>query len=299
MGRQFGRLRHQHFHWLNGLACALGCLALLAVASPVSADLLLALIASPNPAQAGEEVTFSAVLQDAQAACSWEIADLATMEGNPAAYTFERAGTYLVVLSATTGTESLQEGLVVEVRPSGTFRQPTIRTLSRDPAGLVYPGQMVTFSVTADLLGRIEPNFIWLFGDGASQTGAEVSHAYAEGGTYAVRLFAANPGGGQSERSLNVVVSGPGAEGILADAGPDQTVAPESQVFLIGCASFSPAGSLSYSWRQTAGPTVILSGAGGSEPFFTAPAQACDLNFELTVSRGSLGDSDQVQVSVR
>ncbi|MBW2619502.1 MAG: PKD domain-containing protein [Deltaproteobacteria bacterium] len=299
MGRQFGKFRHQHFHWLKGLACALAGLALLAVASPVSADLLLALIASPNPAQAGEEVTFSAVLQDAQAACSWEVAGLATVEGNPASYTFERAGTYLVVLSAAFGTESLQEGLVVEVRSSGASRQPTIRTLSRDPTGLVYPGQTVTFSVTADLLGQIEPTFIWLFGDGASQTGAEVSHAYSEGGTYAVRLFAANPAGGQSERSLNVVVSGPAAEGILADAGPDQIVVPESQVFLVGCASVSTAGSLDYSWRQTAGPAVTLSGAGGSEPFFIAPVQACDLTFELTVSHGSLGDSDQVQVSVR
>jgi len=299
MGRQLGKLRYQDVHWLKGLACALGCLALLAAASPVSADLLLALTASPNPAQAGEEVTFSAVLQDAQAACSWEVADLATVEGNPASYTFEQAGTYLVVLSVAFGTESLQEGLVVEVRSSGASHQPTIRTLSRDPTGLVYPGQAVTFSVTADPLGRIEPTFIWLFGDGASETGAEVSHAYAAGGTYAVRLFAANPAGGQSERSLNVVVSGPAAEGILADAGPDQIVAPESQVYLVGCASVSTTGSLNYSWRQTAGPEVILSGAGGSEPFFTAPAQACDLNFELTVSRGSLGDSDQVQVSVR
>jgi hypothetical protein len=74
----------------------------------------------------------------------------------------------------------------------------------------------------------------------------------------------------------------------VADAGPDQTVAPGSSVQLDGTSSFDPDGNaISFKWTQTAGPFVFLSNASAAQPSFVAPAGAATLGFQLVVSDGS------------
>lgn len=72
----------------------------------------------------------------------------------------------------------------------------------------------------------------------------------------------------------------------LANAGPDQTVLSGAVVTLNG-SSTSP-GTLSFSWTQTAGPSVVLSNANIKNPTFTAPSvnAATLLTFRLIVSDG-------------
>jgi MYXO-CTERM domain-containing protein len=84
-----------------------------------------------------------------------------------------------------------------------------------------------------------------------------------------------------------------------ANAGADQTVDPNTKVFLDG--SGSTGKDLTYSWEQTAGPSVTLDNADGVAPSFTAgaPATATELTFELTVSDGTVSDTDTVKVRVR
>jgi hypothetical protein len=70
-------------------------------------------------------------------------------------------------------------------------------------------------------------------------------------------------------------------------------------VVLDGMASFDPDGDpLTYSWTQTAGPSVILTGANTSTPSFTAPpiTSQTTLTFQLTVSDGVFSNSDTVDV---
>jgi hypothetical protein len=89
-----------------------------------------------------------------------------------------------------------------------------------------------------------------------------------------------------------------------ANAGPDQTVDAATLVALTGAASSDPdAGqTLGYSWTQTAGTPVTLSGAATVSPGFTAPDTAAavseTLTFELTVSDGTDTDTDTVTITV-
>jgi DNA-binding beta-propeller fold protein YncE len=73
----------------------------------------------------------------------------------------------------------------------------------------------------------------------------------------------------------------------IANAGTNQTVNSGDKVTLDGSGSKDPDGSIvSYSWVQTAGPSVTLNGAGTMTPFFTANvgnATSAILQFSLTV----------------
>jgi len=87
-----------------------------------------------------------------------------------------------------------------------------------------------------------------------------------------------------------------------ADAGADQTVDSGAAVNLNGSGSSDPDGDpLTYSWTQTGGPAVSLSGANTATPSFTAPTGPATLSFQLEVcddGTPSLCDTDTVAVEV-
>ena len=88
----------------------------------------------------------------------------------------------------------------------------------------------------------------------------------------------------------------------VADAGADQGPIDAGQtVTLDGSGSSDPDDGtrLTYSWVQTAGPTVTLTGANTATPSFVVPQFSGSLSFELTVSDGSLTASSTVDVVAR
>jgi hypothetical protein len=124
------------------------------------------------------------------------------------------------------------------------------------------------------------------------------------GATLATASFTAP--GVSGALTFELTVSGPGGTSTdtvrvtvlratvpVARAGPDQTVVQGRTVTLDGSAS---TGAASFQWRQTAGVTVVLTGATTARPTFTFPAQDTVLVFELTVSgpRGSARDTVRV-----
>ena len=87
-----------------------------------------------------------------------------------------------------------------------------------------------------------------------------------------------------------------------ARAGVDQTVVTSGKGTLDGSASFDIDGQpVTWSWAQTSGTTVTLSSTTNERPTFTAPTVTTneDLVFTLTVSDGSLTDTDTVTVTIR
>ena len=90
----------------------------------------------------------------------------------------------------------------------------------------------------------------------------------------------------------------------ITNAGPDQTRNENTVVTLDGSASSDPdLDTLHFSWSQTGGPGVLLTGATTPSPTFTAPAVGPGgalLTFQLIVNDGQAsGGADTVQVAVQ
>ncbi|MCY4491700.1 MAG: hypothetical protein OXC46_09645, partial [Thaumarchaeota archaeon] len=73
---------------------------------------------------------------------------------------------------------------------------------------------------------------------------------------------------------------------LTANAGPDQAVLRGGSVTLNGSGSTvtTPGKTITYSWTQTGGPTVNLTGANTASPTFTAPNQVTTLTFRVTAT---------------
>jgi LmbE family N-acetylglucosaminyl deacetylase len=85
-----------------------------------------------------------------------------------------------------------------------------------------------------------------------------------------------------------IVGSAPAIDMPIASAGSNQVVGLGSSVKLDGSKSSDPNDlSLTYSWTQTAGPTVTLSSASAVQPTFNAPASSQTLVFSLVVANST------------
>lgn len=98
--------------------------------------------------------------------------------------------------------------------------------------------------------------------------------------------------------SATVAISAEEPAPVAADAGPDQHVAAGAQVSLTAANSSGPI--FEYSWAQTSGPAVALTGARTANASFSAPNQltASTLTFALTVS-GSFGQTSADLVTIQ
>jgi len=88
----------------------------------------------------------------------------------------------------------------------------------------------------------------------------------------------------------------------IADAGPDQTVAPGQAVGLDGSGSRDPqGGQLTFQWTQIDGPDVVLDASDTQTATFTASDEITaltTLTFELTVHSDQGAGSDEVTITV-
>jgi hypothetical protein len=114
--------------------------------------------------------------------------------------------------------------------------------------------------------------------------------------TYRFRLVVSD-GAAQSEDTISVSILN---QSPTASAGPDRSGQVGTAVVLDGSASDDPDDGplpLSFSWTQTAGPSVTLSGASAPQASFT-PAVSGTYAFRLVVSDGLAQAEDSVTVTV-
>ena len=112
--------------------------------------------------------------------------------------------------------------------------------------------------------------------------------------TFTLTVFDSTGRAGSDSINISIEATLP-----VADAGPNQIVEPGVTVRLDGSDSYDPdSNRLSYSWTQTSGTSISLSGATSSTPSFRAPTVMEDvLIFDLTVRDGD-GNTGTDSVSI-
>lgn len=225
-------------------------------------DTLEVVVNAPPVAAAGpdQRVTQSEVHFDASAsedsdgeivAYEWSFGDGESGTGKRTRHVYAAPGTYRVDLRVrddsptprNTADSSLE--VVVNARP--------IADAGADRTAAV--GQDVAFSAagSGDPDGRVE-SYRWSFGDGATATGRDVTHRFAEAGDYTVELEVADDTGHENavdHDDLRVVVNDPPVARLPAP----RRVAPGEPVLLEGGGSFDPDGAaLHHRWTLDGAP---------------------------------------------
>ena len=162
--------------------------------------------ASPESGDAPLEVSFDASGSAGDiTAYSWNLGDGATLTGATVTHEFTSAGDYPVILTVTGpgGSDSAEQTVSVAATP------PTA-TFTASPESGDAPLE-VSFDASGSA-GDITAYF-WDFGDGATLTGAAVTHEFTSAGDYPVILTVTGPGGSDSaERTIAAEIGSDGVD---------------------------------------------------------------------------------------
>jgi PKD repeat protein len=206
-------------------------------------------IEGPAVACVAEEVAWRAVNQRGEGTTwRWIFGDGGEADKAAATHAYAAPGRYSLVLHADDG-----KGL-----PNSRMQTTRIVHVNRSPEAVAGPDRMVcpgdTVSFDADLSRDIDgtiTRYEWDFGDGTKAEGAQVDHAYAAPGTYAVTLTVTDDAGSSCSvavDTLSVMVNA----SPVADAGGDRNAwvgGANDAILLDGSASTDPDGqALSHAW---------------------------------------------------
>ncbi|HMJ76080.1 MAG TPA: PKD domain-containing protein, partial [Iamia sp.] len=211
------------------------------------------------------------------------------------------SGSAVIISTATTLT-------ITNVAPTATFSNNGPVTLG-NTADVTFTGQTDPSSADTTAGFRYSYDFDddgdWEVGDGTyagSSTSASATvptSVLNAVGTFEVNGRIIDKDGGFTDYATTITVDPPPNTAPIADAGPDQEVNAGDTVTLDGTGSSdADSDELDYSWVQTAGPAVTLTGATTDSPTFTAPTGPATLTFELTVDDGTETDTDSVTITV-
>jgi PKD repeat protein len=113
-------------------------------------------------------------------------------------------------------------------------------------------GATLSFSATATDPGADTLVYTWTMGDGTTHTGANISHVYADDGTYALSLIVSDGDGGTDSASANIVINNVAPTIISATMSSGD----EGDSLLFAASATDPGTDpLSYSWDFGDGST--------------------------------------------
>lgn len=144
-------------------------------------DAPVAEFTSTSPDSLGSITVFTDASTGGDLSYGWDLGDGATSTAANPSHTYPAIGTYTVTLtvSNTFGSDSVAHLVEIIAAPTASFT-------STSPTAL---GSATVFTNTS---GGADLSFTWNLGDGTVLTATNVSHTYAQTGTYTVTLTAVN-----------------------------------------------------------------------------------------------------------
>jgi PKD repeat protein len=232
---------------------------------------------TPSSAQENQTILFDASASKGSIAeYRWDFGDGARGAGRTTQHAYSLAGTYVVSLTIVDGfgrTASTSQSVTVSqgAQPTAAFVVSPTNPL---------PTQQVFFngSGSRPAPGRTLTDYSWDFGDGASGSGAQTSHSYAQAGTYTVTLVVTDDTGRRAtvSQTLTILTDNPIADFEFVPATPTAGVAI---AFNASRSAAVPGRSIvSYSWSF--GDGTSASGVAASKTYPTAGTR----NVTLTVT---------------
>ncbi len=163
-----------------------------------------AIASSPNPADAGSNVSFCAHVpgRASDYSYAWYFGDGGLSAFSAPLHVYLQPGRYSVVLYANTTTGSSGNGTASLVETVNATVQTGFQFLPSSPR----VGDQIAFTALPSL-GTPSYNIVWAFGDAASANGITANHAYARAGTYNVTLWVNDTGGGSAQKRFAVPVA--------------------------------------------------------------------------------------------
>ncbi|MFA6451056.1 MAG: PKD domain-containing protein, partial [bacterium] len=241
--------------------------------------------------------------------------------GDPLTYAWTQTSGLAVVLSSNTAVNpaftpavggtyvfslTVNDGYTDSIPDTVTIRVNFVPVANAGPDQFITaPGLTVTLDGSASSDTDLDPlTYAWTQTGGApvvlsSATSINPTFTPVSGGTYIFSLIVND--GHINSPSDTVVITINNLP--VADAGPDQIIPMTSiLVTLDGSASSDADGDpITYSWTQTSGPAVTITGANTSNPTFT-PTINTTYTFQLIVNDGfanSAADTVSIRVNKR
>jgi PKD repeat protein len=191
-----------------------------------------AIISAPNQGTAGRPLTFDGTHSAAGSgqiiSFAWSFGDGASANGPVVTHAYAQPGTYTVILNVTNSnnlTATATQTITV-----GQATQPPTAVINAPNQGTA--GQPVAFDGSGSTPGSGQiVRYEWTFGDGATGSGATVSHIYARAGNYTVSLKVTNSDGRTATAELTIYVNPAARPPTAVINGPGQGTEGEAVSF--------------------------------------------------------------------
>jgi PKD repeat protein len=232
--------------------------------------------ATPTAALPGQAVQFTAESTDPQGgaiAYAWSFGDGANGTGASATHAYAAEGTFLARVTATSSSGLFAIASITVAVAARAPTAPQITVLPDAP----FAGATATLSgVSSDPQGSAV-TYAWTLGDGATATGASVSHAWSAAATYPVQVTATNAFGKSTSTSRNVVVKALLPPTTPVASATPATALPGQSVQFLAESSDPQGGTVAYAWSfgdGTNGTGASVTHPYGGEGAFSAQVTA-------------------------
>jgi PKD repeat protein len=204
----------------------------------------------PYSAKVGESLTFdgtgSSDPEGNISSYAWDFGDKSTGTGATPSHIYNVAGTYNVSLTVTDD-GGLTATSVTTVMINEVNKQAPVAKANGPYSGTVDMALSFSSADSEDPDGTID-SYTWDFGDGSTESGADVSHTYTKEGSYTVTLTVEDNDGLMDTDSTSAVIGVGNLSPIADTEGPYSAKVGELVAF-DGSGSQDPDGSIeSYEW---------------------------------------------------